>query len=207
MSMLSKQKSLQEAAQAQFNAFSNMPSMTEQPVDLRKEYLMLVASVASSDGYLDPREVTLLKRWIQDFKLNEKEGKEVMVVASKEDMKDRSSVEEKVRKSGLIVSLMLDLMSMAMADGVLADDEIDMLRAVSKSLGMDVKEFDVYLEFVHSAHQQATLFNPEPLFEHNIIAALKMMKSKKVQLYNHTLLCSTHPGYDQELKTRWNESI
>ncbi len=203
MDWLDKQK---HRRRIKLNVFSGMPNMSDLPVDTRKEYLMLVASIASSDGTLDPKENSLLKRWIKDFELDESQGKKIMDIAQQEELGNRDKIEKRMSDSGLTVSLMLDLMGMAMADGVLADEEIDLLRSVSQSLDMPATDFNIYLEFVHSAHQQATLPSPEPLFDHNIETAFKMMKSKNIQLYAHTLLCATHPGYDQELKIRWNKT-
>ena len=77
------------------------------------------------------------------------------------------------------------------------------MQGVADGLGIDPIQLNIMIEFVHSAHQAAQMTNPEPLYEHNIDAAFELMKVRGVQLFNHTLLCVSNPGYDHLLKERW----
>ncbi len=102
---------------------------------------------------------------------------------------------------------MLDLMGMAMADGVLMDKEIHLLRGIAESLNLDPIDFNILIEFIHSAHQASQLDNPEPLYEHNIESAFQLLRERQVRLFPHTLLCVSSPAYDRELKQRWNRFV
>jgi len=181
---------------------SEMPNIARYPFQERCDYLMLVAAVAASDGYVNPDELTLLRSWMDSFELSDKGRQEVMEVIQNQPL-SLESIQKRLAKSELVFSVILDMMGMAMADGVLMDKEIALLRDVSQQLKITKRDFDILIEFVHSAHQASTLRNPEPLYEHNIDSAFTLMRKRKVRLFPHTLLCATSPEYDQHLKKRW----
>jgi len=182
-----------------------LPQMRDFSWQRRRDYLLLVASVAASDGTLHPDELALLKRWMDEFELPEKSRQAVLAVAN-EGPVPPGRLERRLARTNLTYSLLLDMMGMAMSDGVLMDDEIDLLREVADGLHVDPIEFQILIEFVHSAHQAAQLSNPEPLFEHNIERAFDLLRKRKVVLFSHTLLCPSSPAYDRELKLRWQAS-
>lgn len=180
----------------------DMPDIVEYPWQQRRDYLLLVAAVAASDGSMHPDELSLLNQWMDSFKLPRKSRETVLAVANQAPLKLKE-LKHRLAKSDLIYSLMLDMMGMAMADGVLMDDEIELLRDVADNISIDPIDFDILIEFVHSAHQASMLSNPEPLFEHSIDSAFHLLRQKKVRLFPHTLLCATSPDYDKKLKERW----
>lgn len=184
---------------------SNMGTLTEisgYPWRWRRDYLMLVAAVAVSDEDLHPDELELLKLWVERFRLPPKSRKAVFEVLDNKPL-DRPRIERRLSRTDLVYSLMLDLMGMAMADGILMDKEIHFLREISENLEIDPIDFNILIEFIHSAHQAAQMDNPEPLYEHNIESAFQLMLKRKVRLFPHTLLCVSSPDYDLQLKNRW----
>lgn len=181
---------------------STLADITQYPWQRRRDYLLLVAAVAASDAELHPDELKLLTRWMDEFRLPPKSRAAVLSVAHREPVM-LQAIEKRLAKTDLVCSILLDMMGMAMADGVLMDDEILLLQGVAAELGVDPIQFNILIEFVHSAHQAAQLSNPEPLYEHNIEAAFQLMKRKGVRLFPHTLLCVSDPRYDRELKERW----
>ena len=168
----------------------------------RRDYLMLVAAVAVIDQELHPDELNLLQLWIEQFKLPPKSREAVLAIAQHKPL-NRNLVEKRLGKTDLAYSLMLDLMGMAMADGVLMDKEIHLLRGIAENLSIDPIDFNILIEFIHSAHQASLLDNPEPLYEHNIDSAFKLLKKREIRLFSHTLLCSTSKEFDWKLKERW----
>lgn len=184
---------------------SNKGTLTEisgYPWRWRRDYLMLVAAVAVSDEDLHPDELELLKLWVERFRLPPKSREAVFEVLDNKPL-DRPRIERRLSRTDLVYSLMLDLMGMAMADGILMDKEIHFLRAISENLEIDPIDFNILIEFIHSAHQAAQMDNPEPLYEHNIESAFQLMLKRKVRLFPHTLLCVSSPDYDLQLKNRW----
>jgi uncharacterized tellurite resistance protein B-like protein len=181
---------------------TGLPSIVKYSWRERRDYLMLVAAVAASDASLDPRELALLTRWLDEFHITPKSRREVLSVANREPV-DLAAIQHRLARTDLVCSAMLDMMGMAMADGILMDDEILALQHIAAGLGVDPLHFNILIEFVHSAHQAAQLKNPEPLYEHNIEAAFELLRRKRVQLFPHTLLCPSHPSYDRRLKERW----
>lgn len=179
-----------------------LPDISQYPWQRRKDYLLLVAAVAASDNELHPDELALLRRWMDQFKLPPASRKAVLAVAHRKPL-HRAPVARRLRATDLKYSLMLDLMGMAMADGVLMDKEISVLREVADVLELDPIDFNIMIEFIHSAHQASQLSRPEPLFEHNIESAFQLMHDKKVRLFKHTLLCVASPAFDRQLKRRW----
>lgn len=182
----------------------NLPDILVYSWQKRRDYLLLVAAVAASDGEIHPDEVKLLKKWADLFHLSKK-SKDLVLSAEKPLPVPLDILQKRLARTDLVYSLLLDMMGMAMADGVLMDNEIDLLREVAEALQFDFEEFRILIEFVHSAHQAALLSNPEPLYEHNIENAFQLLSERNVQLFPHTLLCSSSPEFDQKLKSRWNQ--
>jgi len=168
----------------------------------RRDYLLMIAAVAAADGTLPPEELELLHNWMESFKLSPKASEEVLEVARK-GLDTLEPIEQRLAKTDLVFSLILDMMGMAMVDGVLQDKEITLLGEVASRLQIDPVDFSILIEFVHSAHQASLLHNPEPLYEHNIQSAFQLLRKRKVRLFPHTLLCATSPSYDEQLKARW----
>ena len=185
---------------------ADLPDIAGYPWQRRKDYLMLVAAVAASDDELHPDELALLKRWMEQFQLSPKSRAAVLAIAHRKPLR-RRDVAKRLARTDLKYSLMLDLMGMAMADGVLMDKEIGMLRGVAEVLHLDPIDFNILIEFIHSAHQASQLGNPEPLFEHNIESAFQLLRDKQVRLFRHTLLCVSNPDFDRALKQRWLRSV
>ena len=181
---------------------SAYPKITDYSWQKRRDYLVLVAAIAMADQQLHPDEKQLLNRWMDEFHLTPKGREAVLAVLRRRKINIRA-IELRLAKSELIYSLVLDMMGMAMADGVLMDDEIYLLRDVATNLKIDPTDFDILIEFVHSAHQAATLSSPEPLYEHNIDSAFQLLRSHEVSLFPHTLMCVSNPDFDRQLKARW----
>ncbi len=179
-----------------------MNDISDYPWQRRTDYLMMVAAVAAADGNLPPEELALLDRWIVSFRLSEKSRARIMDAARRKPPA-LDKIQRRLAKTDLIYSLMLDMMGMAMVDGVLMDKEIDLLSEVAGNLKFNSIDFNILIEFVHSAHQASRLSNPEPLYEHNIESAFTLLRKRKVRLFPHTLLCATSPSYDERLKARW----
>ena len=178
------------------------PSIASYPPARRRDYLMLVAAVAASDAELHPDELGLLERWMREFRLPSRYKREVLD-AARQGRNDIAKAERRISKTDLKYSLLLDMMGMAMADGVLMDDERTLLREVADALGIDPIDFSIMIEFVHAAHQASFLDSPEPLFEYNIRSAFELFRERRMRLFEHTLLCVSSPEFDHALKKRW----
>jgi len=176
--------------------------ITKYPWENRRDYLILVAAIAASDAELHPDELKLLNAWMDKFELPTDARTEVLLVASR-GVVDLAAIARRLAGTDLTWSVMLDMMSMAMADGVLMDDEILLLRGLAAVLGIDPVDFNILIEFVHSTHQAAQLSNPEPLYEHAIDSAFHLLSRRKVRLFEHTRLCVNSSEYDRQLKQRW----
>ena len=179
-----------------------LPGIQEYSWQKRRDYLLLVAAVAASDGQLHPYELNLLQRWIEQFRLPPR-SRELVLAAAQQGLTRLEPIERRLAGTDLVYSLILDMMGMAMSDGILMDDEIELLRDVSGHLDVDPVDFNILIEFVHSAHQASQLDNPEPLYEHAILSAFDLLRERKVELFAHTLLCSSSVEFDQMLKERW----
>jgi uncharacterized tellurite resistance protein B-like protein len=180
------------------------PDIGKHPWEHRRDYLILVAAIAASDSELHPDELKLLHAWMDNFALPPQAREEVLRVANRGDV-DLLEIAKRLTRTDFTWSVMLDMMGMAMADGVLMDDEIYLLRGLAGVLGIDSIDFNILIEFVHSAHQAAQLSNPEPLYEHAIESAFQLLARRRVRLFQHTRLCVNFPEYDQQLKQRWTQ--
>jgi uncharacterized tellurite resistance protein B-like protein len=185
---------------------SDLPDIRSYPWQRRRDYLMLVAAVAVIDQDLHPDELELMNRWMDQFALPPKSREAVEEILAQKPL-DRRPLERRLGTTDLAYSLMLDLMGMAMADGVLMDKEIYLLRGISRNLNIDPIDFNIMIEFIHSAHQASQLSSPEPLFEHNINSAFQLLRDRKVRLFPHTLLCVASAEFDRRLKERWRRFL
>ena len=181
-----------------------MNQISEYTGQNRTDYLLLVAAVAAADGIVPAEERQLLDRWMEAFALPPESRDKVNAVANQE-MPDLEAIQQRLAGTDLIYSLMLDMMGMAMVDGVLRDNEIDLLAEVAHKLNFNPIDFNILIEFVHSTHQASQLSNPEPLYEHNIDSAFQLLRKLKVRLFPHTLLCATSAEFDRQLKSRWGD--
>ena len=180
-----------------------LPNIRDYPWQRRKDYLMLVAAMAAADNWLHVKESELLERWARDFGLTKTITDKVMEVAKGKPLRNQRTILKRLAQTDLTFSLMLDLMNMAMVDGVLMDDEINLLRGISKELLIDPMDFNILIEFVHSAYQASALDNPEPLYEHNINNAFTLLRKKHARLFQHTVLCVASEQCDLQIKARW----
>ena len=181
---------------------AQLSEISQYPWQKRRDYLLLVAAVAAADGSLQKGELALLNRWMDSFNLP-KNSRKLVLSAAKRRPLPLKNIQRRMAKTDLVYSLMLDMMGMAMADGVLQDREVDLLREVAGNLEIGQIEFRILIEFVHSTHQASQLSNPEPLYEHNIDSAFQLLRARKVRLFPHTLLCATSRDFDGKLKKRW----
>ena len=184
-----------------------LPDISEYSWQKRRDYLTLVAAVAASDNKLHKSELALLEDWLGAFKLKDKSRDAVMAVARGKVKLDQPAVERRLAGTNLVYSLLLDLMGMAMADGVLMDKEIALLRRIAAHLKVDALAFDILIEFVHAVYQSAGMDSPEPLYEYSIESAFSLLQKNGVKLFRHTLLCVASPECDENLKQRWYEFI
>ena len=184
-----------------------LPDISGYPWQKRRDYLLLVAAVAAADNVLHKNELGLLEEWLDAFNLKNKSREDVLAVAKGKLKPNQPAVEKRLAGSGLAYSLLLDLMGMAMADGVLMDREISMLRRIATNLQVDALSFNILIEFVHAVYQSAAMNNPEPLYEHSIDSAFLLLRNKKVRLFRHTLLCVASHECDQNLKNRWYQFL
>jgi uncharacterized tellurite resistance protein B-like protein len=180
------------------------PDITRHPWEHRRDYLILVSAIAASDGELHPDELKLLTGWMDRFELPPEAREAVLHVANRGDV-DLVEIATRLASTPLTWSVMLDMMGMAMADGVLMDDEILLLRGLASVLQIDPVDFNILIDFVHSAHQAAQISNPEPLYEHAIESAFQLLSKRHVKLFKHTRLCVNYPEYDTLLKARWTK--
>ena len=100
--------------------YTEMPSISQYPHDNRKDYLLLIAAVAAADSELHPDELELLTRWMDEFELPMESRQEVLAAAYLEPH-DLVELEKRLADTDLAYSLILDMMGMAMADGILMD--------------------------------------------------------------------------------------
>ncbi|MDH4120276.1 MAG: TerB family tellurite resistance protein [Deltaproteobacteria bacterium] len=181
---------------------SSTPDITRYSWQKRRDYLMMIALVAASDHQLQPEEMNMLARLMKDFRLSPR-VRNMVLQAAQTPHADIEPLERKLAGSDLAYSLLLDMMSMAMADGVLMDEERFLMHEVASSLEIGLVERTILMDFIHAACQASGQSNPEPLYEHSIETAFELMKKKDIALFPHTLLCPASESYDKMLKDRW----
>ncbi|MDH4122321.1 MAG: TerB family tellurite resistance protein [Deltaproteobacteria bacterium] len=171
------------------------------PQRVRSYYMVAVAAMARADGRLDDREMAFLEQKIRDFELT-RYYRDRVIQAARSGRPNMHQLFRKIRGTPLAYNLLLDLMMMAMSDGVVMDEERMLFHEVAEELGIPEQFLSLLVEFVHAVHYGAQLPCPDPLYEHPIQEMLNYFSEQKIPLLNNATFCVVSEEYNQRLKER-----
>jgi len=162
-----------------------LPDICQTGIKTRVKYLSLVGHMASVDGQIDSKELALLQQMTQKFNIAEKYHKEIFQNEglTQKDIEEGFQI---LNKHRLQYSFLLDLIAMALADGVILDPERMMLSQIVVLIGMSFEDFDNLINF---AQTTASLVADEPIdpFFHYVINMFFHFASQKhVRLFKQT---------------------
>ena len=115
----------------------------------RTDYMMVVASMAGQDGAVTSEEIYAVRQLSLQFVLGpEARGKVMAATATPPENMD--DILERLSKTDLRYSLLLDLAAMAYRDGVFTEQEAEEFDRLSRRLGVDEAHSKAILTFASS---------------------------------------------------------
>ena len=179
-----------------------LPDICQHSLPDRMHYLQLLVALAATDHHFQAPEHDLLQKWMDVFQIPPQSQNAIWEAAEADDAAIQNLI-TKMAHSDLCFSLMMDMLGIALLDGILMDEERFFLREVAEGLEIDWSDFDILVDFIQAACQASQQANPDPIFEYSINAGFDLLKRHRIVLFPHTLLCPTNEDYNQQLKHRW----
>jgi len=165
----------------------NLPTICNSSKKLRISYLSLINHMARIDGQLDEKEISLLKKMILKFCLRDQDSKQIFT--NKDFSKEQiDKTFDQLKKDNLHYSFILDLIAMALADGVILQPEKIMLAQISGLLGLTNDEFYNLINFSQATSKIESNVCIDPMYQYVIDMFFVWIKNKKVTLYQETTL-------------------
>ena len=165
----------------------NLPTICDSRKKLRISYLSLINYMARIDGQLDKKEISLLRKMILKFCLLDQDSKKIFT--NKEFSKKQiNKIFCQLKKDNLHYSFILDLIAMALADGVILQPEKIMLAQISVLLGLTKDEFYNLINFSQATSKIKLNVCIDPMYQYVIEMFFVWVKNKKVTLYQETTL-------------------
>jgi len=163
-----------------------LPDICQTSQEIRVKYLSLVGYMARIDGQLDEEEIHLLQKMAVRFKISDEEAAEVF--------SNRTFTEEEIVKTfhqlkanQLQYSFILDLIAMAIADGLLQEPERLMLAQSSGLIGLQHEEFHNLINFASAtSNLDENNRHTDPMYQYVIDMFFQWARSRDVKLYKQT---------------------
>jgi len=176
----------------------DLADICKESLETRITYLSLISHMASIDGNLDDKEINHLKNLTDNFKI----PKNKQPLIFQEGTLSKDEVESgfaDLRKQKLEYSFFLDLINMAMADGILMEEERRMLAHIQTSIGIDNVEFHNLMNFAQTTISVDVHSVIDPMYSYVIENFFGWARQGHIALFQQTAF-AVDPVVDQYLK-------
>lgn len=177
-----------------------LPNICRTKVRARITYLSLISYMAQIDQAMNPGEVELLNQMIQKLGIHEKHYAQILAPKSYSD-EEIQELYEQLHEAGLHYSFFMDLLMMAMADGLIQPDEKKLLAHVGHLVSLPGSDFYNLLNFAQVSYQFKPGLSLDPMFDYVIDNLLLWARQKHVRLFQQTTF-SAYEEIDLQLKSR-----
>ncbi|MDH5559590.1 MAG: TerB family tellurite resistance protein [Deltaproteobacteria bacterium] len=164
-----------------------LPNICRTSVKTRVNYLSLISHMARIDNKLDKNEVELLEKMIGNFGLNEKHKERIIKTQDYNDAQIEAIFNE-IKSKKLHYSFFLDLIAMAVVDGVIMDEEKIMLGQIVKLIGIPRDDFHNIINFAHSTLGMDVNILIDPMYSYVINSFFDWVHQKNVKIFSQTTL-------------------
>ena len=162
-----------------------LPDICRTSIKTRLKYLSLVGYMARIDGQLDDEEIALLRKMSIRFEMSEKHQKQIFSDQTFSE-KQIEVVFNELKEKNLQYSFILDLIAMAIADGIILEPERLFLSQISGLVGLKHEEFHNLMNFAQATSNLAESGHSDPMFQYVIDMFFKWARNKDVKLYKQT---------------------
>ncbi len=164
------------------------------------KYLSLIAHMARIDGKFDRNEIALLKKMATQFEMSDKHKDQIFAKQSFSN-KQIKAIFQDLKENNLHYSFILDLIAMAIADGVILDQERMMLTQIASLIGLRHEEFHKLINFAQATSNIDDDNHTDPMFQYVIDMFFLWARQKDVKLYKQTTF-ALNEKVDASLKER-----
>ena len=175
-----------------------LPDICRAGMKTRTQYLSLIGYMARIDGQLDDEEVKLLRKLTNRFEVSDKFHDQIF----SDHAYSEAEIEEvfnALKSKNLQYSFILDLIAMAIADGVILEPERMMLAQIAGLIGLPHEEFHNLINFaqVVSNLDEETL--DDPMYQYFIDNFFLWARKTDVKLFKQTTF-AINDKVDEALK-------
>lgn len=117
----------------------NLITMSDKPIEIRKEHFKNLVAVAYADGYLDEDEEDFLYDKADEIGIPYEEVEDIMDNAKNLEFMVPMNMEDREDQ-------LADIVYMSMIDGDLHEKEYELCLSISKKLGFEQKDLDEAIE-------------------------------------------------------------
>jgi tellurite resistance protein len=175
-----------------------LPDICRTSMKTRLKYLSLVGYMARIDGQLDDEEIALLKKMSIRFEMSEKHQKQIFSDQTFSEQQIEVVFHE-LKEKNLQYSFILDLIAMAIADGIILEPERLLLAQISGLVGLKHEEFHNLMNFAQATSNLAESGHSDPMFQYVIDMFFEWARNKDVKLYKQTTF-AINDNIDAHLK-------
>jgi uncharacterized tellurite resistance protein B-like protein len=162
-----------------------LPDICRTAIKTRTQYLSLIGYMARIDGQLDDVEIILLQKLTKQFEITDKFKDQVF-----EDKAFSESEIEKIfielKSKNLEYSFILDLIAMAIADGVILEPERMMLAQIAGLIGLPHEEFHNLINFAQAVSNLDENTFDDPMYQYFIDNFFQWARKSDVKLFKQT---------------------
>jgi uncharacterized tellurite resistance protein B-like protein len=163
-----------------------LPDICQTGQDIRAQYLALVGYMARIDGQLDDKEIALLKRMAVRFAISDRQ-QEQLFSNQTFSTKEIEAIFRTLQENQLQYSFILDLIVMAIADGVLQEAERLMLAHIAGLIGLQHEAFHNLINFAQATSSlDENGGHTDPMYQYVIEMFFHWARSSDVKLYQQT---------------------
>lgn len=162
-----------------------LPDICRTSKKIRLKYLSLVGYMARIDGQLDEEEISLLKKMSNRFQMSKEQEKAIFSDQTFSE-KEIETIFGELQDKNLQYSFILDLIAMAIADGIILEPERLMLAQISGLIGLQPEAFHNLVNFAQATSNLAEGGNHDPMFQYVVDMFFQWARNKDVKLYKQT---------------------
>ncbi len=164
-----------------------LPNINRTRIKTRVQYLSLIGYMARIDGKLDKEEVLLLRKMTKRFDITGKYHDQIFCNRTFNEQQIKE-IFNKLKEKHLQYSFILDLIAMAIADGVILEPERMMLAQIAGLVGLRHEEFHKLINFAQATSKLDENGNHDPMFQYVIDMFFQWARQKDVKLFKQTTL-------------------
>lgn len=162
-----------------------LPDICRTNVKMRVQYLSLIGYMARIDGQLDDEEISLLQKMTDKFNISKKHHEQIFGDQTYTE-KQIEEIFHDLKAKHLQYSFILDLIAMAIADGVILESERLMLAQITGLVGLKHEEFHNLINFAQATSSLKADNHTDPMFQYVIDMFFQWARKKEVRLFKQT---------------------